>query len=194
MGVPPGWRGPPGTPALERVERPGLVSSPACPAGPGRHHSITCPPDPPQVRLDMSILKVVRLLNLLSCTKRHSKRRERRGQEEVTGLRLSPPTVRDFILKSSFWLLTAILNPPQSPEKQLSAHGRVYAPLRRPLGGAGGSYLVQDTGEKPAHSTNNGAGKEAHLEPEWTMERPSHCLNSLKLAQSWGHLMHRRAR
>lgn len=33
--------------------------------------------------------------------------------------------------------------------------------------------MVRDTGEKPAHSTNNGAGKEAHLEPEWTMERPA---------------------
>ena len=43
------------------------------------------------------------------------------------------------MLKSGFWLLTAILNPPQSPEKQLSATAestRHYGGLWAGLGAA----------------------------------------------------------
>lgn len=48
VGVPPGWRVSPGTLALERVERPGLVSSPHQGSGVSSQHHASSRPTPSQ--------------------------------------------------------------------------------------------------------------------------------------------------
>lgn len=123
VGVPPGWQVPPGTLALERVERPGRPGQFPAPGEWGAIPASCLLQTHPKSDWTCTIPEVARLLNLLTHEMTVNKET---AQGPRTGHENSPPTVYVFILKSSFWLSTAILHPPQSPEKQPSASGRVH--------------------------------------------------------------------